>query len=150
MNTRIDDALDVIEFDTQNERTQLCRKQEATLPNYTVKMAGKLKKAIAKAVAKADHYDQTTVSRLNCHDRMFLCFGDRISHVNIMAYAKGSLHISIDWAFFIRDHKLGSVAGHQLVSCLANELADYRVYDHGQNHKHEHEIVIVRRTKGNA
>jgi len=150
MNTRIDDALDVIEFDTQNERTTLCRKQEATLPGYISKMAAKLQKVIEKAIRKADYHDETVVRSVSCTDRLFLCFGDRITGVRIMVYPKGSIYISIDWASFIRDHKLQYVAGHQLAGHLNARIDDYHAVSSGEAFNHEFEFVLVKASKGKA
>lgn len=150
MNTRIDDALDVIEFDTQNERSTLCRKQEATLPGYTSKMATKLEKTIKKVVCKADNRNETIVSPTSCSDRMFLCFGDRITSVRVMAYAKGSVYLSVNWASFIRDHKLQYVAGHQLVEHLTARFPDHVVISNGETFDHEHEFVLIKDSKRKA
>jgi len=150
MNTRIDDALDVIELDAQNERTMLCRKQEATLPGYTSKMAAKLQKVIGKVICKANKYNETVVSNTHCTDRLFLCFGDRITRVRIMAYAKGSVYISVDWASFIRDHKLQHVAGYQLAGHLGARIDDYTAISRGETFNHEYEFVLVKASKGKA
>lgn len=150
MNTRIDDALDVIEFTTQHERSTLCRKQEATLPGYTNKMAVKLTKLIEKAVSKADKRHETVVSTTHCSDRLFLCFGDRITDARIMSYAKGSTHLYVNWAVFIRDHKLTSVAAHQLGNHLNRHLPGYRVFSCGETFNHEYEFVLIRSSKERA
>lgn len=150
MNTRIDDALDVIEFTAQHERSTLCRKQEATLPGYTTKMVAKLKKVIARVVAKADKRNETIVSTVTCTDRYFVCFGDRLTNVTIMAYPQGSVYLTINWALFIRDHKLHDVIGRQLVDALDDVIRGYRVFNHGETFKHEYEFVLVKPPKERA
>lgn len=150
MNTRIDDALDIIEFTNQTERSDRCKKQEATLQGYMTKMSNKLKRVIAKTVARADKRNETAVSHASCTDRLLLCFGERISGATVMAYPKGTVYLNVNWALFIRDHKLHSITNHQLVLLLNDLLPGYRTISHGETFKHEYEFVLVKRAKETA
>jgi hypothetical protein len=150
MNTRIDDALDVIEFSTQHEFTERCKKQEATLQGYMTKMSNKLKRVIEKTIARADKRNETAVGRTHCTDRLLLCFGERISGATVMAYPKGAVYVHIDWAVFIRDHKLHPITNHQLALQLNDLLPGYRTFSHGETFKHEYEFVLVKRSKESA
>lgn len=145
MNTRIDDALDVIELDFIQERTTLCKKQEATLPGYITKMVAKLEKVIKKTTHRANTRNETCVGTATCTDRYFVCFGDRLTGVKAMTYPKGSVYLTVNWAMFIRDHKLHDVAGHQLVQRLNDVLTGYHAVNCGETYKHEYEYVLTKR-----
>ncbi|ANJ64870.1 hypothetical protein MADMEL_59 [Erwinia phage vB_EamM_MadMel] len=146
MNNFINDALDIIELNESSARTELCRKQEASLPAYILKLATRLAKKIAYAVSLMERRDEGYVRLGTYSDRWLLCFGDRISRYGMHTSGKHALYLTLDWATFIRDHKLFDVANHLLQLALGKLLPGHCVLLGGETPKHEFEFVICKQT----
>lgn len=142
MNNYADDALDIIELNENSALTELCRKQEATLPNYILKLATKLTKVIKKAFHMKGVRNEDFVRLGECSDRWIFCLGSRISRFAVHTSGHDAVYITLDWAEFIRDHKLHAVANRLLEMALSKLHPGYRVLLHGETFKHEHEFLI--------